>query len=62
MNLLIAQFGIGPWEIILLFGSLVVGVIAMIPFTTYVVKKADPKNKKSQQSIAPPVIDSEQED
>ena len=58
MNLLVAQFGIGPFEI-LLFGVLVIGIIAIIPIIIYLVKKADSKNKKNQHSITPPVIDSE---
>ena len=61
MNLLFAQFGIGPFEI-LLFGALVIGIIAIITLIIYFVKKADSKNKKNQQSITPPVIDSERED
>ncbi len=61
MNLLFAQFGIGPFEI-LLFGVLVIGIIAIIPLIIYFVKKADSKNNKNQQSITPPVIDSERED
>ena len=59
--MLVAQFGIGPLEI-LLIGVLVIGIIAIIPLIIYFVKKADSKNKKNQQSITPPVIDSERED
>ena len=46
MNLLFAQFGIGPFEI-LLFGVLVIGIIAIITLIIYFVKKADSKNKKT---------------
>ena len=61
MNLLVAQFGSGPYEI-RLFGVLVIGIIAIIPLIIYFVKKADSKNKKNQQSRTPPVIDSERKD
>ena len=51
MNLLVAQFGIGPFEI-LLFGVLVIGIIAIIPLIIYFLKKADSKNKdKSEEEI-----------